>query len=661
MADEKEKTNLEHLGEETKNAIGSANLMQGLMGQIYDIFTTGGDVANASEDNFFCWLTPGVPVTPEQFEFATEGLSGVIRAKTPSQRKASQASEDAMDHVVNQIIKRRVEEIANRQMAVETDDAHPDEEEQRRRAKELEAQKAKEASQQDTDPKLAAVKALGDAKEAEAAPEAEAADAPEAPAAVAEAAAEEAEKITYDKVPVSDEGSIVNQETEGLSEADLEALKAERTTLLYMQAENFANMVNFIPDVSGRSDKEKTGLAVLENEGSLVDVYSRVLMMSEVAHYELDEKVKERLAKARSVLTTTVMKATDLLSDEKTPVEVDSPYVEAYNAKMAAYIDACLEYNNRRIAAGAGGDARAVHDWALNASLYRRKVTAAMDAWVGQGYKNQIEQISAEIANITEKDLSLLKAQYKEILQRSMMTGLVSGVEFPFTTISPANFAHASSWTDFTFSMQRYKDHTNSDVNNNSLKIDQTSTSWFHKQHYNYGKDAQFQELDLGLELTNVDVSFKICQVNIVRPWFKPSFLTSKSWRFAPGSEEGKTGTVLSSGGAKPEGILPAYPTAMLLVKDVVFDFHDTQIARDFKHKYDEVSHDGGLGVSIGFFGIGAKGNVSYLDNKKHDGTEVGIEQNQSRITIPGMQIIGYRCHVMEKSPDPLPSIKDWA
>ena len=225
-----------------------------------------------------------------------------------------------------------------------------------------------------------------------------------------------------------------------------------------------------------------------------------------------------------------------------------------------------------RYSAGAGGDARAVHDWALNASLYRRKVTAAMDAWVGQGYKNQIEQISAEIANITEKDLSLLKAQYKEILQRSMMTGLVSGVEFPFTTISPANFAHASSWTDFTFSMQRYKDHTNSDVNNNSLKIDQTSTSWFHKQHYNYGKDARFQELDLGLELTNVDVSFKICQVNIVRPWFKPSFLTSKSWRFAPGSEEGKTGTVLSSGGTKPEGILPAYPTAMLLVKDVVFD-----------------------------------------------------------------------------------------
>ena len=99
----------------------------------------------------------------------------------------------------------------------------------------------------------------------------------------------------------------------------------------------------------------------------------------------------------------------------------------------------------------------------------------------------------------------------------------------------------------------------------------------------------------------------------------------------------------------------------MLIVKDVVFDFHDTQIAKDFKHKYDSVSHDGGLGVSIGMFGIGAKGNVSYLDNKKHDGTEVGIEQNKSKVTIPGMQIIGYRCHVLDKSPDPLPSIKDWA
>ena len=655
MADEKEMTNIEKLGAETQNATGTANLMQGLMAQIYDIFTTGGEFANPSEDNFFCWLTPGVPVTPDQFDFASEGLSGVVRAKTASQSQSSPTSGTAMDNVVSQIIKRRVGEIANKQMAVETDDALLTEEEKQKRAKELEAQKAKEAKQEETDPNLAALK-KATKKQAKDDSAQEEVEVQEASADVTETIEEPEERIRYEAAPADEEEAPVDQEPEGLSEEDLEALKAERTTLLYLQAENFARMVDFIPDVSGRAGKKENGLSVLENEGSLYDVYRRVLTMSEVAQYELDEKTRKKLDDARGLLTKTVMKATDFLSDEKVPVEEDSDLVKAYNEKMEEYIDALLTFNNYRIAAES--DPQATTYWRLNGEALRRRVKSKKEAW--EYVKGQYEPVTAFIANVTEKDLSLLKAEYKDLLDRSLMTGLVTGTEFPFTTLSPANFAKANGWTEFTFNMRRYKDQAKSDVNNHSLKIDQTSTSWFHKQHYNYGKDNQFQELELGLDLTNVDISFKICQVNIVRPWFKPSFLTSKSWRFAPGTEEGRTGTVLSSGGPKPEGILPAYPTAMLIVKDVVFDFHDTQIAKDFKHKYDSVSHDGGLGVSIGVFGIGAKGNVSYLDNKKQDGSEVGIEQNKSRISIPGMQVIGYRCHVLGKSPDPLPSIKEW-
>ena len=423
-------------------------------------------------------------------------------------------------------------------------------------------------------------------------------------------------------------------------------------------------MAGFVSGVTG-----KDGLMSVEDAQTLAQrLMEQVKEEALLEQYGANKKAGEdfmaaqaKLAKARSLLTKTVMKATDLLSDEKEPVEVDGPIVEAYNAKMAAYYDAYLEYNNHRLAALAGDDPKAVHDWAMNGQFYFNKVRAAMNAWVTQGYKNDYEQINAFIANVTERDLSLLKAQYKEILQRSMMTGLISGLEFPFTTISPANFAQASGWTEFTFNTRHYKDHSDSQVNNHSLKVDQTSTSWFHKQHYMYGKEEPYQEMDMGAELANLDISFKICQVNIVRPWFKPSFLASKSWRFAPGSEDGRKGTLLSTGGPRPEGILPAYPTAMLVVKDVVFDFHDTQVASNFKHKYDQVSHDGGLGVSVGFFGIGARGNVAVLDNKKHDGNENGIIQTKSKVTIPGMQVIGYRCHMLDKSPDPLPSIKEWA
>ena len=65
---------------EVSNALDSANLMQGLMTQIYDIFTKGGDVANPSEDNFFCWLTPGIPITPEQFEDLSQAASDALCA-----------------------------------------------------------------------------------------------------------------------------------------------------------------------------------------------------------------------------------------------------------------------------------------------------------------------------------------------------------------------------------------------------------------------------------------------------------------------------------------------------------------------------------------------------------------------------------------------------
>ena len=666
MADEVQKSSLEKLGEAKANAISSADLMQGLMAQIYDIFTTGGEVANPSEDNFFCWLTPGIAVSPDQFEFATEGLSGVIRAKTPSARASSaKTSQDATDNLVNQIIKKRVEQIANQKLEVVDIDANTSAEEKRKRAKELEAQKAKEKKQQDQGTAGSVLsKVLESAIEEDSVSEPMNADLPmdEAPLP----AEDPADKIVFKDIETEadDDDSILNKETMDLSEPELEVLKAERTTLLYMQAENFSQLVNFIPDVSGRQEPEKgaqRGLNVLENEGALYDVYSMVLKQSQVMKVELDKKTLANIEKCRSMLESTKEVKKDIFSDETETIVVDSPLVEAYNEKMTAYNDAVLEYNTKHLAALAQDNAAAVHDWALNAKIYYNKVRQAMNAWVTKGYKNEYDQISAFIDNVMQKDMSLLKRQYQETLERSMMTGLVSGTEFPFTTLSPANFANSSGWTSFTFNQRSYKDHIKSDVNNNSLKIDQTSTSWFHKQHYNYAKDKLFQDLDMDFDMNKLEISFKICQVNIVRPWFKPSFLVSRYWRFDPGTQQGMEGMVLSSGGYRPEGILPAYPSSMLLVKDVVLDFHDTAIATAIKHQYERASHDGGLGLSIGVFGIGATANVSYLDNKKNDDSSNRIKQNNTKIEIPGMQIIGYRCHILGKSPNPNPDIKDWA
>ena len=61
-----------------------------------------------------------------------------------------------------------------------------------------------------------------------------------------------------------------------------------------MQAENFARMVDFVPDVTRASNDQFARLNVLNNEGGLSDIYQYILRMSQVMHTELSEEIKKR-------------------------------------------------------------------------------------------------------------------------------------------------------------------------------------------------------------------------------------------------------------------------------------------------------------------------------------------------------------------------------
>src|SRR4051794_24963260 len=50
-----------------------------IMAHLYDILTNGDDTVPVSEDNFFSWCTPGIPIREEDFDFLTQGLTGVLR------------------------------------------------------------------------------------------------------------------------------------------------------------------------------------------------------------------------------------------------------------------------------------------------------------------------------------------------------------------------------------------------------------------------------------------------------------------------------------------------------------------------------------------------------------------------------------------------------
>lgn len=82
MAIDESKMKKDTLQDRSDQLISTAELMNAIQGKIFELFTSGGEAAISSEDNFFCWLTPGVPVSASEFEFAKEGLSGVVRANT---------------------------------------------------------------------------------------------------------------------------------------------------------------------------------------------------------------------------------------------------------------------------------------------------------------------------------------------------------------------------------------------------------------------------------------------------------------------------------------------------------------------------------------------------------------------------------------------------
>ena len=56
-------------------------LVNSVMAKLYDVLTNGDETVPQSEDNFFTWCTPGIPVEVEDFDFLSQGLTGVVKKK----------------------------------------------------------------------------------------------------------------------------------------------------------------------------------------------------------------------------------------------------------------------------------------------------------------------------------------------------------------------------------------------------------------------------------------------------------------------------------------------------------------------------------------------------------------------------------------------------
>jgi hypothetical protein len=71
------------------------DLMNNMMGKIFDIIVNGdGIVAPKSEDNFFAWSSPGVPFDVEDFDFLSQGLTGVFKPRIVKNADGTEVTEE---------------------------------------------------------------------------------------------------------------------------------------------------------------------------------------------------------------------------------------------------------------------------------------------------------------------------------------------------------------------------------------------------------------------------------------------------------------------------------------------------------------------------------------------------------------------------------------
>jgi hypothetical protein len=161
-----------------------------------------------------------------------------------------------------------------------------------------------------------------------------------------------------------------------------------------------------------------------------------------------------------------------------------------------------------------------------------------------------------------------------------------------------------------------------------------------------------------GFDSSRFSLRFSICQIPIVRPWFKDAYLLSKCWRFDQSNPDYKS-LLVSDGGNPPKGYMPAYPTSVVFVKDLYLSIDKASGAASFIEEQQSSSAGGGGVVNLGPFCLG--GSASHYSNSGYSQRNVNSQWDDQGLSIPGMQIAGFKCHVVgSKCPAPDPSITSW-
>lgn len=410
----------------------------------------------------------------------------------------------------------------------------------------------------------------------------------------------------------------------------------DETVNLNRSSADFALLVNNIPQ--GCSD------VFVPSGKRIEDIYLDVLRYSRVPKDDLDEDERANIERLRSMIVQKVKKQ-DLITNKIIEVNERTPLAIAYETAKLKYDNALLEYNNKRIAAMKRLNVESVQDFALNGALYKSRVDSCMREWETAGYKSDYESITSYIKMMTQRSMSILKQELERQMDMSKLTDTSRNLTFFPSIITNTAFVDENpaisenAWTEVHLSSSDYKKHEEKYSSRTSGSVG-FRWSFLRKLAGEGGYSKEEHHVDI--DDSQMEVSFKIAQAHIERPWFSQAFITNNSWDWANGINR-----VLSYGDEKPEdsNIKPemeSIPESAIFVKDV--QFKSSKVVQNLSSVSKEIS--AGASISIGPFKIGASHNQSSMKS------DISINEDEGTIKINSMQLFAFWCKKLPKTPN---------
>jgi hypothetical protein len=165
------------------------------------------------------------------------------------------------------------------------------------------------------------------------------------------------------------------------------------------------------------------------------------------------------------------------------------------------------------------------------------------------------------------------------------------------------------------------------------------------------GADANYHE-DKGFthsEAKDMDLKFEVMRVNIIRDWVEPLVFRSRNWIWNNPQTDISSGGDAASG-TTPTGLMPFYPTGLLLTRNVELTAKFSQSDMTWMNK----SVDGSTSVGWGPFSFSG-----HYHHEEHSKMSSGSVVGATIKTKPGdVQVLGLFCDVLPHCPDKNPDLK---